>query len=116
MPNRFDRFLAKLANWATYSLFAVSECGPRLFAICSAIAIVSLLLTVFVLLELLPSHRKRHACHHHESLNQTVEVVLFVSLLLLSVLVPLLVVGVGVRCLTKLRHNVQTVLVVFLDA
>ena len=39
IPSRFDRFLARLANWATYSLFAVSECGPRLFAICSAIAL-----------------------------------------------------------------------------
>ena len=75
----------------------------------------SLLLSVFVLLELLPSHRG-HRAYHHQSSNQIVVVVPFVLLLLQSVLVPLLVVGAGVRCLTKLRHNVKTVVVVFLYA
>ena len=50
----------------------------------------SLLLTVFVVLEPLPTHQRHHA-YRHQSLNQIVAVVLFELLLLRSVLGPLLV-------------------------
>ena len=44
----------------------------------------SLLLTVFVVLELLPTHR-RHRAYHHQLSNQIAEVALFELLLLIYV-------------------------------
>ena len=75
---------------------------------------VSLLLSVFVLLELLPSHQ-RHRAYRHQLSNQIVAVVLFELLLLIYVLGPLLAEVVGVRYLRKLQHNAKTVPVVFLN-